>query len=88
MDAIITRWLKRHLQWLGAGVNLEQLNSLVGDRDILAENLENWAKKERMEGRQEGEQLRNEQTTRNLASTIPDCSRPDAADALPVPEVG
>nr|WP_304526720.1 Rpn family recombination-promoting nuclease/putative transposase [Halomonas sp. I5-271120] len=65
-DAIITRWLKRHLQWLGAGVNLEQLNSLVEDRDMLAENLENWAKKERQEGRQEGEQLRAEQTARNL----------------------
>jgi len=69
-DAIITRWLKRHLQWLGAGVNLERLNSLVEDRDMLAENLENWAKKERMEGRQEGrqegEQRRAEQTARNL----------------------
>ena len=33
---------------------------------MLAENLENWAKKERQEGRQEGEQLRAEQTARNL----------------------
>ncbi|WP_192034398.1 Rpn family recombination-promoting nuclease/putative transposase [Halomonas sp. YLGW01] len=69
-DAIITCWLKRHLRWLGAGINLEQLNSLVEDRDMLAENLENWAKKERMEGRQEGrqegEQRRAEQTARNL----------------------
>jgi len=41
---------------------------------MLAENLENWAKKERMEGhqegrqegRQEGEQRRAEQAARNL----------------------
>ncbi|CAM3612140.1 Putative transposase, YhgA-like [Halomonas lysinitropha] len=53
-DRIITRWIKRHLQWLGAGVNLDQLNSLVEDKDMLAENLENLVKKERLEGRQEG----------------------------------
>ena len=37
-DRIITRWLKRHLQRLGAEVHLDQLNSLVEDRDMLAEN--------------------------------------------------
>jgi len=51
----VTRWLKRHLQWLGAEINLERLNSVVEDKEMLAENLENWAKKERLEGRQEGE---------------------------------
>ncbi|MDR5865065.1 Rpn family recombination-promoting nuclease/putative transposase [Halomonas campisalis] len=54
IDRIITRWLKRHLQRLGAEVNLDQLNSLVEDKDMLAENLENWAKKERLEGEQLG----------------------------------
>jgi len=54
IDTIITRWLKRHLQRLGADINLERLNSLVEDRDMLAENLENWAKKERQQGHQEG----------------------------------
>ena len=53
-DRIITRWLKRHLQQLGAEVHLDQLNSLVEDRDMLAENLENLVKKERLEGIQEG----------------------------------
>ncbi|WP_262488826.1 Rpn family recombination-promoting nuclease/putative transposase [Halomonas sp. ANAO-440] len=53
-DRIITRWLKRHLHRLGAGVNLERLESLVEDKDMLAENLENLVKKERLEGRQEG----------------------------------
>ncbi len=53
-DRIITRWIKRHLQRLGAEVNLDQLNSLVEDKDMLAENLENLVKKERLEGRQEG----------------------------------
>jgi len=55
-DRIITRWLKRHLQRLGAEAHLDQLNSLVEDRDMLAENLENLVKKERLEGRQEGHQ--------------------------------
>jgi len=50
IDKIITRWLKRHLQRLGTEVNLDQLNSLVEDKDMLAENLEGWAKKERHEG--------------------------------------
>jgi len=73
-DRIITRWLKRHLQRLGAEVHLDQLNSLVEDRDMLAENLENLVKKERLEGmlagrqegRQEGEHMRAEQIAHNL----------------------
>jgi predicted transposase/invertase (TIGR01784 family) len=54
VDRIITRWIKRHLSRLGAEVGLERLNSLVEDRDMLAENLENLVKKERLEGIQEG----------------------------------
>jgi len=38
-DRIITRWLKRHLTRLGAGIHLNQLDSLVEDKDMLAENL-------------------------------------------------
>ncbi|BBI52273.1 hypothetical protein HORIV_46940 [Vreelandella olivaria] len=45
IDKVITRWIKRHLQRLGAEVNLEQLNSLVEDKDMLAENLENLVQK-------------------------------------------
>jgi predicted transposase/invertase (TIGR01784 family) len=56
IDRIITRWLKRHLYRLGAEVNLDKLDSLMEDKDMLAENLENLVKKERLEGRQEGEQ--------------------------------
>lgn len=52
----MTRWLKRHLQWLGTEIDLERLNSVVEDKEMLAENLENWAKKERQEGRLEGRQ--------------------------------
>ncbi len=52
-DEIVTRWLKRHLQWLGTGFNLERLNSVMEDKEMLAENLENWAKKERQEARRE-----------------------------------
>ena len=53
-DKIITRWLKRHLAWLGSEVNLAQLDSLMEDKDMLAENLENLVKKERLEGEQYG----------------------------------
>ena len=56
VDKIVTRWIKRHLSRLGAEVGLDRLNSLVEDRDMLAENLENLVKKERLEGRQEGRQ--------------------------------
>ena len=52
-DRIVTRWLKRHLHLLGAEVNLDQLDSLVEDKAMLAENLENLVKKERLEGRHE-----------------------------------
>jgi hypothetical protein len=31
IDRIIIRWFKRHLQRLGAEINLEQLDSLVED---------------------------------------------------------
>ncbi|NWO04475.1 MAG: Rpn family recombination-promoting nuclease/putative transposase [Alteromonadaceae bacterium] len=51
-DKIVTRWLKRHLQRLGTDVGLDELNSLVEDKDMLAENLENWAQRERREERQ------------------------------------
>lgn len=78
IDQVITRWIKRHLQRLEEDVNLDQLNSLVEDRDMLAENLENLVKKERLEsrqeglqegrqeGRQEGEKQGIEKTARNL----------------------
>ena len=48
-DKVITRWIKRHLHRLGADINLEQLESLVEDKAMLAENLENLVKKERLE---------------------------------------
>lgn len=62
VDRVITRWIKRHLQRLEADVNLDQLKSLVEDRDMLAENLENLVKKERLEGQHEA----REETARNL----------------------
>ncbi len=65
-DRIITRWLKRHLHRLAAGVNLERLESLVEDKDMLAENLENLVKKERLEGRQQGRLEARQETARNL----------------------
>jgi mRNA-degrading endonuclease toxin of MazEF toxin-antitoxin module len=54
IDRVVTRWIKRHLSRLGAEVNLDQLNSLVEDKNMLAENLENLVKKERLMGEQIG----------------------------------
>ncbi|MBK5937709.1 Rpn family recombination-promoting nuclease/putative transposase [Halochromatium roseum] len=54
LDRLITRWLKRHLQRLGAQIDLTQINSLVEDKAMLAENLLHWAERERQEGRKEG----------------------------------
>ena len=54
LDRIVTRWLKRHLQAAGTQINLEHLDSILEDKDMLAENLQNWAQKERNEGRLEG----------------------------------
>ncbi|PPK51799.1 Rpn family recombination-promoting nuclease/putative transposase [Marinobacter persicus] len=54
IDKIVTRWLKRHLQRLGADVDLDRLNSLLEEKDMLAENLESWAKQEQQRGRHEG----------------------------------
>ena len=52
IDKIITRWIKRHLRYLSVEINLDQLNSLVDDRDMLAENLENLVQKERLQSEQ------------------------------------
>ena len=54
IDRILTRWIKRHLARLQADVGLGGLNSLVEDKDMLAENLENLVKKERQESEQRG----------------------------------
>ncbi|SHM20297.1 Rpn family recombination-promoting nuclease/putative transposase [Vreelandella subglaciescola] len=71
VDAIITRWLKRHLQRLGAGIDLSRLNSVMEDKAMLAENLENWVQKERreghLEGRMEGHMEGVEESKRNTA---------------------
>ena len=64
IDNIITRWLKRHLQRLGAKANLDQLTSLMEDKDMLAENLENWAQQERQAGIEKGTKLGIEQGTK------------------------
>jgi len=57
LDALITRWLKRHLQRLGTAMDLERIHSLVEDKAMLAENLESWAQRERKQGREEGERI-------------------------------
>jgi hypothetical protein len=66
MDEITTRWFKRHLKWLGTKVDVGELNSLMEDRDMLADNLQNWAKRERQEGVNEGRMTTLESTLRKL----------------------
>lgn len=55
IDKIVTRWIKRHLIYLGAEINLDKLNSLIEDKEMLAENLENLMQKERLQSEQRGE---------------------------------
>ncbi|MBK1621658.1 hypothetical protein CKO42_25345 [Lamprobacter modestohalophilus] len=57
LDRLITRWLKRHLRRLGAQIDLTQINSLVEDKAMLAENRQHWAERERQEGRKEGQKV-------------------------------
>jgi predicted transposase/invertase (TIGR01784 family) len=70
MDEILTRWIKRHLHYLDAQINLDQLNSLTENKDMLAENLEtlreNLLNKGRMEGEQFGAEKSKRETARNL----------------------
>ena len=54
LDRVITRWIKRHLSRLGVKLQLDQLNSLIKDKDMLAENLENLVRKERAEAIEQG----------------------------------
>lgn len=66
LDRVITRWLKRHLVRMSADVNLDNVNSLVEDQSMLAENLQHWSKKDREEGRQEGLQKARLETAHKL----------------------
>ena len=74
VDRVITRWIKRHLSHLGADVDLDQLNSLVEDKNMLAENLENLVKKERLQGEQigiqKGEQIGVQRAKRETARNL------------------
>jgi predicted transposase/invertase (TIGR01784 family) len=66
--------LHLYLQQLGAEVNLDQLNSLVEDKDMLAERIKKWPEQWEERGRKAGEQqgiekgerLGIEKTARNL----------------------
>ena len=66
LDRLITRWLKRHLLRLGAQIDLSQINSLIEDNAMLAENRQHWAEREREEGRKEGQKAGVEGTLRKL----------------------
>ncbi len=54
IDKVLTRWLKRHLQRLGAEVNIETIENITENPSMLAENLENWKEVLVQQGKQEG----------------------------------
>jgi predicted transposase/invertase (TIGR01784 family) len=54
IDRVITRWLKRHFYRLGDRQNWDKIHSLIEDHAMIAENIQTWAQKERLEGLQEG----------------------------------
>lgn len=66
IDKIITRWIKRHLKYLNVDINLDQLNSLIEDKDMLAENLENLMNRERLQSEQKGRMETKRETALNL----------------------
>ncbi|MDR9468668.1 Rpn family recombination-promoting nuclease/putative transposase [Marinospirillum sp.] len=81
LDKIVTRWLKRHLQAAGTQINLKQLNSILEDKNMLAENLQNWAQKERQEGRQEGQSLALKKLIQLKFGELPDWAEQKIAQA-------
>ncbi|MCG5495517.1 hypothetical protein [Ectothiorhodospira variabilis] len=90
LDEVITRWLKRHLKRLGAEAEkaLEQVNSLVEDNAMLAENLQTWAEKERQKGEQRGRQENARETAINLlALGLLDDDQIAQTTGLPLDEV-
>ena len=66
MDKVVVRWIKRHLQRLGSQVNVDEIDSLLEGNTMLAENIDQWAERERQKGRQEGRQEGQSQTLLKL----------------------
>ncbi|MCF7996956.1 MAG: hypothetical protein K9L88_19300, partial [Chromatiaceae bacterium] len=48
-------------------INLTQINSLVEDKAMLAENRQHWAERERQEGHKEGHKEGRQQANRETA---------------------
>ena len=56
IDKVITRWLKRHLHYLGDSQNWEHIHSLIEDHAMIAENIRKWPEQLRAEGIEQGYQ--------------------------------
>lgn len=56
IDRVVTRWLKRHLHYLGDSQNWSRIHSLIEDHAMIAENIRTWEEKARAEGIQQGMQ--------------------------------
>ena len=54
IDKVVTRWLKRHLHYLGDSQNWGRIHSLIEDHAMIAENIRTWEEKARAEGMQQG----------------------------------
>src|SRR5690606_3548752 len=53
IDKVVTRWLKRHLHYLGDSQNWGRIHSLIEDHAMIAENIRTWEEKARAEGMQQ-----------------------------------
>jgi len=53
LDQLLTIWIKRYLQRQGVKGNIEQLESLVEEKTMLAENMEKWRNDAKLEGKLE-----------------------------------
>ena len=55
INKVLTHWLKRHLQRLGLGINIEDsIEGLTEETSMLAENMENWKQSLMSQSKQEG----------------------------------
>ncbi|WP_404417520.1 Rpn family recombination-promoting nuclease/putative transposase [Marinospirillum sp.] len=70
IDQVITRWLKRHFYRLGDRQNWDRIHSLIEDHAMIAENIQTWAQKERMEGLQEGYQQAKVEAEQRLEEMV------------------
>lgn len=66
IDKVVTRWLKRHLHYLGDSQNWDRIHSLIEDHAMIAENLRTWKEQAHAEGVERGMHQEKLATAKNL----------------------